>query len=123
MEAETPKATLKFLSGLSVASLASMSGEDARNTLIVELNSVTGHSISELQALATTGTLGSLVGIASISGSLLKRNIRTSDELSSMSYADQRNTLIMELHQLSGRSHDLCLQKAVVYYTICSQIA
>ena len=104
MEAETPEAALQFLMGRSAGSLASMSSEDKRNTLIVDLNSVTSHTISELQAMATTGTLGSLVGLASISGFLLTRNIRTSYELSSMSYDDQRNTLIVDFNEVTGNS-------------------
>merc|ERR1712020_759414 len=54
--------------------------------------------------MATTGTLGSLVGLASISGFLLTRNIRTSYELSSMSYDDQRNTLIVDFNEVTGNS-------------------
>ena len=104
MENETPEAALQFLMGRSSASVTSMSSEDKRNTLIVDLNSITSHSISELQAMSTTGTLGSLVGLASISGFLLTRNIRTAYELSSMSYDDQRNTLIVDFNEVTGKS-------------------
>ena len=103
MEVESPDAALQFLD--ENIDLGGLSSEDKRNTLIVKLNSVTSHSISELHARTTTGTLGSLVGLASISGSLLKRNIRTSIQLSSMSYEDQRNTLIVDFQQLTGRGH------------------
>ena len=95
MEAETQEAALKFLSGTSRGVLASMSGEDKRSGLIADLNSVTSHSVSELEAMPSTGTLSSLVGLAAISGSLLKRNSRS--ELLSMSYEDQRNTIISSL--------------------------
>ena len=54
--------------------------------------------------MSTTGTLGSLVGLASISGLLLTRNIRTAYELSSMSYNDQRNTLIVDFNEVTGKS-------------------
>ena len=97
MDAETPEAALKFLSGTSTDDLASMSSQDMRSRLIVDLNSVSSYSLSELEAMPTTGTLGSLVGLASISGALLSRNVNTSSELLSMSYNDQRNTLIVFL--------------------------
>ena len=77
--------------------LLEMSGSDMRNTLIVEMNRISSLSISELQALTTSGNLGSLVGFSSISVFLLTRNIRTSAQLSSMDYEDQRNTLIADL--------------------------
>ena len=97
MDSETPKAALRFLSGTSTNDLASMSNEDKRSRLIADLNLVSSHSLSELEVMPTTGTLGSLVGLASISGALLNRNVNTSDELLSMSYNDQRNTLIVFL--------------------------
>ena len=103
MEVETPDAALQFLD--ENVDLEGLNSEDKRNSLIVKLNSVTSHSIPELQGMSTTGTLGSLVGLASISGSLLKRNIKTSSELISMSYEDQRNALIDNFNQLTGRSH------------------
>ena len=97
MDSETPKAALQFLSGTSTDEFASLSSEEKRSRLIADLNLVSSHSVSELEAMPTTGTLGSLVGLASISGALLSRNVNTSNELLSMSYTDQRNTLIVFL--------------------------
>ena len=97
MEAETLEAALKFLSGTFKGVLASMSSEEKRSGLIADLNSVTSYSVSELEAMPTNGTLGSLIGLAAISGSLLNRNTRTSSELLSMSYEDQTNTIISTL--------------------------
>ena len=77
--------------------LLEMTGDDMRNTLIVELNRISSLSIPQLQALSSNGDLGSLVGFASISVYLLTRNIRTSADLSSLDYDDQRNTLISYL--------------------------
>eukprot|EP00090_Calanus_glacialis_P046780 TRINITY_DN934_c0_g1_i4.p1 TRINITY_DN934_c0_g1~~TRINITY_DN934_c0_g1_i4.p1 ORF type:complete len:3509 (+),score=786.17 TRINITY_DN934_c0_g1_i4:1199-10528(+) len=84
--------------------LLEMSVNDMRNTLIVELNRISSLSIPELQALSSTGDLGSLVGFASISVYLLSRNIRTSADLSTMDYDDQRNTLISTLVNNGGYS-------------------
>ena len=76
-----------------------MGDEDKRNTLIVLLADGSNHSIQELQGMATVGDLKSLVGLASIRDVLLWNQFRTPQELSRMSYDDQRNTLIVELNQ------------------------
>ena len=88
--------------------LLEMSGEGMRNTLIVEMERISSLSISELQALSSSGNLGSLVGFSSISVFLLTRNIRTSAQLSSMDYDDQRNTLITDfVNNLGQTTRDL----------------
>ena len=46
MDAETPEAALRFLSGTSTDDLASMSNEERRSRLIGDLNSVSSHSVS-----------------------------------------------------------------------------
>ena len=76
-----------------------MESEDKRNTLIVLLADGSKHSIPELQGMDTVGDLKSLVGLASIRDVLLWNQFRTPQELSRMSYDDQRNTLIVELNQ------------------------
>ena len=75
-----------------------MSDEEKRNTLIVELEKITSYSIEELQELSTNGELESLVGIAAISVFLESRLIRSTDELYTMTYEEQRNTLIADLN-------------------------
>ena len=88
--------------------LLEMSSEDMRNTLIVEMNRISSLSIPELQALSSTGNLGSLVGFASISVFLMTRNIRTAADLSAMGYDDQRNTLIADfVNNLDSTTRDL----------------
>ena len=81
-----------------------MGSEDKRNTLIVLLADGSKHSIQELQGMATDGDLKSLVGLASIRDVLLWNQFRTPLELSRMSYDDQRNTLIVELNQATGKA-------------------
>merc|ERR1719352_200743 len=81
-----------------------MSSEDQRNTMIVLLADGSKHSIQELQGMTTVGDLGSLVGLASIRDVLLWNHFRTPQELSRMSYDDQRNTLIVELNQATGKA-------------------
>ena len=81
-----------------------MGSEDKRNTLIVLLADGSKHSIQELQGMATDGDLKSLVGLASIRDVLLWNHFRTPLELSRMSYDDQRNTLIVELNQATGKA-------------------
>ena len=75
-----------------------MEEEDKRNTLIVEMEKKSSHSIAELQGFSTYGTLNSLVGLAFISILLESNKIITKEGLSEMSYDDQRNTLIVYLN-------------------------
>ena len=75
-----------------------MEDDDRRNTVIVELEKTTSYSITELQGLSTDGTLKSLVGLASISIFLESREIRSKAELATMSYEEQRDTLIADLN-------------------------
>ena len=96
MSSATLEQALLFGEWRTEIQLLEMNGEDMRNTLIVEMNRISSLSISELQALSSSGTLRSLVGFASISVFLLTRNIRTSAQLSAMGYDDQRNTLITD---------------------------
>ena len=75
---------------------------DKRNTLIVKLSTTSSLTISQLQALPTSGARKSLVGLAAINGFLNTRNVRTLGRLSKMSYDDQRNTLIVKFIQVTG---------------------
>ena len=79
-----------------------MDDDDKRNTLIVELKKISSYSISELKDFETDGTLKSLVGLAAISVFLESRLIRSTDELATMTYNDQRNTLIADLNVHAG---------------------
>jgi len=79
-----------------------MDDDDRRDTLIVELEKITSYDISELQNFETDGTLKSLVGLAAISVFLESRLIRSTDELATMTYSDQRNTLIADLNVHAG---------------------
>jgi hypothetical protein len=92
------------------AQLKTISIDDMRNILIVEIGAMTGMG-QELQGLsnvdlvalglgkAVPGTLG---GSNFVRGVLLAGKFRTQHELNTMSAEDQRNTLIVEL---SGRSN------------------
>jgi hypothetical protein len=89
--------------------LKTMTADDQRNTLIVEIGAQTGLG-AELQGfsnmdlvliglgsdLATKGTSPGVVS-SFIRGILLAGNFRTQHELNKMSHDDQRNTLIVEL--------------------------
>jgi len=86
------------------AQLESMSEDDKRNTVIVELDGITSYSVSELQGKDSTGSLGSLVGIAELAIFLRDLCFRTTVALSSMTYDDIRNTLIVELESASDYS-------------------
>jgi len=94
MSSASLEQALLFGAWRTQSQLLEMSDGDMRTTLIVEMERISSLSISELQALSSCGNLGSLVGFSSISVFLLTRNIRTSAQLSSMDYDDQRNTLI-----------------------------
>ena len=90
---------LKITGWRSAQDLTSMSTEDERNTLIVELNHHSNLSIHQLQAKHNTGSLNSLTGMAAICYFLYTNNICSIHSLNSMSDQDQRNTLIVELNK------------------------
>ena len=78
-----------------------MSNRDRKNALIVELEKTSSYNITELQnrhLFKTDGTLKSLVGLAAISIFLESREIRSKEELATMSYEEQRDTLITDLN-------------------------
>ena len=85
--------------------LKTMSADDQRNTLIVEIGSQTGMG-QELQGLSNMDLV--LLGLnkdgSFIRGVLLAGNFRTHHELNSMSHDDQRNTLIVEMAGHSNQS-------------------
>ena len=100
------------------AALKTMSADDQRNTLIVELDAQTGAGVAKLQSLSNLdlvrvglgsdlATRGSHPGIVSsfIRGVLLAGPFRTQRELNQMSLEDQRNTLIVELTAHSNQSN------------------
>ena len=107
-------ATLVFLRRAGIRTddeLKSISDDDQRNILIVEIGSQTGRG-SELQGLSNMDLvlqgLGmgqpsvSMIQPSYIRGVLLAGQFRTQHELNQMSADDQRNTLIVEL---TGRTN------------------
>jgi hypothetical protein len=95
------------------AQLRTMSDADQRNTLIVELNAQT-HRGASLQALNNIELV--LVGFGKldhrdleqpsyIRGVLVAGNFRTQHELNTMSWEDQRNTLIVELTNRTNQNN------------------
>ncbi|WP_417887078.1 hypothetical protein [Zunongwangia sp.] len=73
-------------------SIVDMSDEDIRNTLIVELNTKTSESISNLQAMSNL----ELSNYSLLYTFLNKASIRKPSELRNMSLDDLRNTIIVE---------------------------
>jgi hypothetical protein len=89
--------------------IKTMSADDMRNTVIVELVAQTGLGVGALQALSNRELIALVLGRDSyIRGVLLVGTFRTQQQLNGMSLDDQRNTLITEL---AGRTKD-----TVAYY-------
>ncbi len=99
-----------------VPALRTMSADDQRNTLIVELDAQTGQGRA-LQAFSTLDLVlialgsdlairGQSPGLVSswIRGVLLTGRFRTQAELNAMSRADMRNTLIVEMTKHSNQT-------------------
>lgn len=100
------------------AALKTMSVEDQRNTLIVELQHQTQAGIPQLQALRNMQLVSLMLGSSLLSsgavnvplptlirGALLAGRFRTQRELNTMSVEDQRNTLIVELTNWTNQSN------------------
>jgi Tfp pilus assembly major pilin PilA len=86
--------------GYTVPSLAAMSLDNQRNTIIVILNKLLGIKIPTLQSYQNgqlVSVLMSSTGGSKITKAVLLNGWRTQAELVSMSGADIRNTLIVEL--------------------------
>ena len=81
----------------SADELDSMSTENKRNTLIVELLYHSSLNTQQLQAKQNTGSLHSLTGMTAIFYFLYTNNIRSIHDLRSMSDHDQRHALIVDL--------------------------
>jgi hypothetical protein len=82
--------------------IKTMSADDMRNTVIVEVRTQTGRS--DLQALGNRELIQLVLGRDSyLRGVLLVGGFRTQPQLNGMSSEDQRNTLIAEL---AGRTRD-----------------
>lgn len=83
--------------------LKKMSDDDQRNTVIVEINKMTGHTIQDLQGRSSIGggrTLGALTAIANMAAIIRNYDIRSSSQLKNMRYEpDLRNTLIVEINK------------------------
>ncbi|WP_405183627.1 hypothetical protein [Nocardia sp. NBC_01377] len=86
--------------------IESMSDDDLRNTLIVEVNLQTGVSVPQLQGLTNSELV--LVGLGKrktyIRGALQIGRFRTYRQLNTMKREDQRNTLITELTNRTDQS-------------------
>ncbi|MGI8501648.1 MAG: hypothetical protein ACR2LR_10980, partial [Hassallia sp.] len=83
--------------------ITTMSADDIRNTVIVEVAAQTGRG-RDLQGLKNTQLIQLILGQDSyIRGVLLVGKFRTQQQLNKMSFGDQRNTLITEL---VGRTKD-----------------
>lgn len=97
------------------STLKTMSADDQRNTLIVEIGIQLPHMASRLQGLSNIELV--LLGLGDedpsvslrhptfIRGVLLAGKFRTQHELNQMSAEDQRNTLIVALTALSNQSN------------------
>jgi hypothetical protein len=99
------------------ATLKTMTADDQRNTLIVEIAAQTGQG-QRLQGFSTMdlvlvglgsdlATKGQGPGVVSsfIRGALLAGNFRTQHELDAMPREDQRNTLIVEMAKHSNQNN------------------
>jgi hypothetical protein len=75
------------------AELATMSAEDQRNTLIVELTGRTNQPVEHYQSLVDRA----LAGAGAILVFIRKKGIRTDAEIKTVSDDDLRNTLIVEV--------------------------
>jgi hypothetical protein len=83
--------------------IKTMSADDMRNTVIVEVGAQTGRG-RDLQALSNKELIQLVLGRDSyVRGVLLIGKFRTQQQLNGMSRDDQRNTLITEL---AGRTKD-----------------
>jgi len=78
----------------TLTELQSMSNDNKRNTLIVEMSIHSTNSISNLQGASNN----TLIAYGFITQFLLNYHVRSSYELGNMSMDDQRNTVIVELH-------------------------
>ena len=84
----------------SARELVGMSVDDMRNTLIVELNNRSTESIASLQAQNND----ELAWHALMYLWLVEAQIRSPQQLATMSLDNQRNTTILENHKHTGRS-------------------
>ena len=80
--------------------LNAMSGDDQRNTLIVELANRTSHSVPFYQARNDAD----LAGMGALLVYLRHVQSRSDAQIKSMSADDMRNTVIVEVHALTRRS-------------------
>ena len=83
--------------------LNTMSDEDQRNTLIVELSNRTNQTVAHFQGMNDD----TLAGIGAVLVFIRTAKIRTDSEIKSMSDDDLRNTLIVEIGAQTGLSHVL----------------
>jgi hypothetical protein len=108
------------------ATLKTMTADDQRNVLIVEIGAQTGLG-SQLQGLSNMdlvlvalgsdkATKGTAPGVVSsfIRGALLAGNFRTQHELDHMTHDDQRNTLIVEMAKHSNQNNFQAFNDAVL---------
>merc|ERR1719456_732302 len=82
----------------SAGQVASMSGDDQRNTVIVELNNRGMASVGQLQGMGNGDLVSWCSGLTALSQCLVKNSWRSAGQVASMSADDQRNTVIVELN-------------------------
>ena len=80
-----------------------MSSDDKRNTAIVKLDGWSSLSVSDLQGFPTDteGNGRSLHGFGALASTLLNLEIRSKTRLATMSYDDNRNTMIHYISNLN----------------------
>jgi hypothetical protein len=84
----------------TLPAIRSMSTDDERNTLIVELTQHSNQSVGHYQAMDDA----TLSGAGAVLAFMREAQIRDDDALATMSDDDQRNTLIVEIAALTGFS-------------------
>ena len=85
------------------AELNTMSHDDMRNTLIVELTKHSAETVAACQARDDA----TLAGMGAVMAFLLRTGIRDATALRTMSADEQRNTLIVELDAQTGAGREL----------------
>lgn len=84
----------------TAAQIATMSDDDARNTLISEVSKRCSDGVTQLQ----TQNNRALAEWSMVTGWLLDNGVRTAAQLSQMDLGSQRNTIISELSNKTSRS-------------------
>lgn len=100
----TIKEGLAKLKARSIKDLEGMSGDDRRNTMIVELNNRGKGSVGELQGSGNDQLMQKCPKKNFWEQCFLQNHYRTVEEMGNMSDDDKRNTLIVELNKIGQGS-------------------